>query len=643
MKFKVSKFTKVVLCTMLCLTPVLLTDEVQAKSNGKSLSNEQLASLTVPILQKYEADESGKIWKLDQNKTFAIVANEDNLQNKRLAEVVKLVNAEIMEKNLLQGKALPMVYRKENAVTNDDILITIDRKNPITSESNSDQAYKIEINDQGVRVVGASETAVLYALRTIEQLVIVNDGLVYGTIEDYPNVAERRIHVDCGRKYFSKDWFIRQIREMSYFKMNALQMHFSENLGFRIECETDPLIVSDQYLTKAEVREIIAEANKYGVKIIPSFDSPGHVDQILKVHPEYGQINNKGEHYQRGLDITNQKAMDYIYSLYDEYMELFEGCADFHIGGDEYMEFDRAPFTTEYKSVLDDYAVKTFGEGYSWKDTVANYINELAEHVHSKGFKPRIWNDGIYYGSNYNPQKIEMHKYIGIDFWSQMPWNPSIANLDEFVKHGHDSLYNVNCTFFYYVLRPDKPNDGREQHSFDNLNADKKIYNEWTPGNFQANTLDDTNELIKGASLAIWCDRPNLVGEDVVTDDIANEMRALASKSWNTRSNSIKEFDEFKADYAKLGHVAGFDKNSQLPDAGDIHMVEPALPLQPSTSVEKPVIKPTPLEPAKQIQSEKNENVNTGVANNTVVLWGVVIGAGIVAAVLVLRKRKEIK
>ena len=79
--------------------------------------------------------------------------------------------------------------------------------------------------------------------------------------------------------------------------MNALQIHFSENMGFRIECETDPAIVSDQYLTKVEVREILAEAKKYGIKVIPSFDSPGHVDQILKAHPEYGQVNNSGNQY----------------------------------------------------------------------------------------------------------------------------------------------------------------------------------------------------------------------------------------------------------------------------------------------------------------------------------------------------------
>src|SRR5699024_1532451 len=118
----------------------------------------------------------------------------------------------------------------------------------------------------------------------------------------------------------------------------------------------------------------------------------GHVDQILKAHPEYGQISNKGTHYPSGLDVTNPEAVAYIRSLYDEYMELLEGCTDFHIGGDEYMEFDRGPFTTDYKSVLNDYAKEPLGPDAQWKDVLANYINELAEYVYSKGFKPRVWN-----------------------------------------------------------------------------------------------------------------------------------------------------------------------------------------------------------------------------------------------------------
>ena len=561
-KMNKNNMKRVLMSVMLVSSMTLSSGAIVAKAyNGTSaitertMTNEQLVAATTPILQSYTKDASDKTWVMTKDSKFVIVANEANLKNVRLAEIVKLVNSEFMAKQIISGDAQAMLYNQDGAPT--DITIDIKPVSEITDKTTSKEAYKITIDDTGIHLTGASETAVLYGLRTIEQLTIANNNtLAYGEIVDYPNVAERRIHVDMARKYISKDWFIRQIREMSYFKMNAIQMHFSENLGFRIECETDPSIVSEEHLTKADVREILAEAKKYGVKVIPSFDSPGHVDQILRAHPEYGQVDAYGNHYRSGLDVTNPEAIKYIYSLYDEYME-----------------FDRAPFTTQYKSVLDNYARENIDPNATWKDVIAKYINDLAEHVHEKGFTPRIWNDGIYYGENSyyeKKQMINMHKYIGIDFWSQMSWNYSIAKLQTFLDKGHDTIYNVNASFFYYVLRPSMPNDGRKQHSFDNLNSDKLIFDDWTPGKFQANTIADDNPAIKGASLAIWCDKADVCDEDTITEDIANEMRSLATKAWNTKSNSIISHDQFKANYAKLGHVAAFDKGSTLPDSGSI-------------------------------------------------------------------------
>ena len=578
MKMNTNNMKRMLMSVMLVSSMTLSSGAIVAQAyNGtpaiaeRTMTNEQLVAATTPILQSYTKDASDKTWVMTKDSKFVIVANEANLKNNRLAEIVKLVNSEFMAKKIISSDAQAMLYNQDGAPT--DITIDIKPVSEITDKTTSKEAYKITIDDTGIHLTGASETAVLYGLRTIEQITSVNGALAYGEIVDYPNVAERRIHVDMARKYISKDWFIRQIREMSYFKMNAIQMHFSENLGFRIECETDPSIVSEHHLTKADVREILAEAKKYGVKVIPSFDSPGHVDQILRAHPEYGQVDKYGNHYKSGLDVTNPEAIKYIYSLYDEYMELFKGCTDFHIGGDEYMEFDRAPFTTQYKSVLDNYARENIDPNATWKDVIAKYINDLAEHVHEKGFTPRIWNDGIYYGENswgQNKQMIKMHKYIGIDFWSQMSWNGSIARLQTFLDKGHDTIYNVNASFFYYVLRPSMPDDGRKQHSFDNLNSDKLIFDEWTPGKFQANTIADDNPAIKGASLAIWCDKADVCDEDTITEDIANEMRALATKAWNTKSNSIISHNQFKANYAKLGHVAAFEKGSTLPDSGSI-------------------------------------------------------------------------
>ncbi|MDU4952691.1 MULTISPECIES: family 20 glycosylhydrolase [Clostridium] len=553
---------------------VVHVDELE----NPTLNGKQLSSLVLPIVQSYEVSEKSKSWTMDETTRFVIPKTEEYLSNVRLKEVVELVSAEFLEKQIPTNKEIDKVYDLESKVTSNDVVVTIDKENPITEKSNSDEAYKIEISDKGVKIVAASENAAMYALRTIQHLMINNNNkLTYGTIVDYPNVAERRVHVDMARKYISKDWIIQHIRELSYFKMNAIQLHFSENIGFRIESDFDPAIVSkDGYLTKKEIREILKEAKKYGINVIPSLDTPGHVQHILKVHPEYGQVDKYGNKSTVALDVTNPDAIKYIKGLYKEYMDLFEGCTDFHIGGDEYMEFDRPPFTTQYKSVLDNYAKEKFGQEYTWKDTMANYINDIAAFVHEGGFKPRIWNDGIYYGENSwseNKQQIKMHDYIGIDFWSQMGWNPSIARLETFIKKGHKDIYNVNASFFYYVLRPSKPNDGREQHSFDYLNQDQRIYNEWTPGQFQGNTIDDNSEVIGGASLAIWCDKPDLVTEDVITADISKELRSLASKSWNTSSNKIATIDEFKENYKKLGNVAAFKKGSSLPEVKPVKEV----------------------------------------------------------------------
>ena len=584
MKAKNKRVAALALATALTFSLAAPFTLPQARATGNTSvsmnvrSGEELATLVNPIVQKYTVDDAQQTWVMSSSTRLAVLANQENLENERLAEVVKLVNSEFAEKEIVSSTPFTMVYANEEDVASADVLIKLDTDSSLYDGSESTEAYRIDIGADGVVITAASENAVMYALRTIQNYMVANNGLPYGTIVDYPDVAERRLFVDCGRKYFSKDWFIQTIREMSFLKMNTLQMHFSENLGFRIECETDPAIVSDEYLTKDEVREILAEAQKYGIKVIPSIDSPGHVDQILRAHPEYGQISNKGSHYKSGLDVTNPEAVEYMYSLYDEYMELFEGCTDFHIGGDEYMEFDRAPFTTDYKSVLDAYAKETIGPNAQWKDVLAKYLNDLAAHVYSKGFKPRVWNDGLYYGENgaygETPQIVDMHKYIGIDFWSQMSWNRAIANLQTFIDKGHTDIYNVNSSFFYYVLRNDKPTDGREQHSFDVLNQDKNIFENWTPGKFSSNTIADDHESIRGVAMAIWCDNPTLVTEDVVTEDIADEMRSLASKSWNTQSNATINFEQFKENYQVLGNVAGFEKGSTLPDAGEFQSAE---------------------------------------------------------------------
>ncbi len=538
-------------------------------------TSEEARTLVNPVVQSYEVDPAGEAWSFSAATRLMIEASDANVANERLAEVVKLVNAEFADKNIVSSTPFGMVYGLSEDAAATDVTVDIVPVAEITNQSESGEAYKIEISADGVHVYAASENAAMYALRTLECLAQTTDNaLPCGTIVDWPDLEERRLFVDCGRKYISKDWFIRQIHEMSYMKLNTLDMHFSENLGFRIECETDPAIVSDEYLTKAEVLEILEEARLYGINVIPSIDSPGHVDQILRAHPEYGQIANDGEtHYASGLDVTNEEAVAYMYSIYKEYIDLFKqggATTDISIGCDEYMEFDRAPFTTMYQSVLTDWAHENLGPNYNWTDTLATYINNLAKYCRKNGLEPRVFNDGLYYGEGSSvQQKVEIDPTIGVDFWSQMSWNRSIANLRDLLNRGMEVIYNFNANYGYFVLR----NDSRGA-SFDYDNNLEMWFNDWTPGTFQDNqnigVLADDDPRIKGTAIAIWCDYPDVATEDEITEGIADSLRAMATRSWNVDSNEDMTLDEFMDMTEVLGHAAAWDKGEKLDDPGEI-------------------------------------------------------------------------
>ncbi len=537
-------------------------------------SSQELCELVNPVLQRY-VPATGEAWSFASSSRIVVNATDANLENERLAEVVNLMNAEFAEKELVTG-FLGMVYAPGDSAAASDIVVDVVPVEQITDQTKSAEAYKIEVSATGgVKIYGASENAVMYGLRTIEAIMQTNNGeLPAGEIVDWPNLQERRLFVDCGRKYFSKDWFIRQIHEMAYLKLNTIDMHFSENLGFRIECETDPAIVSEEHLTKAEVLEILEEARLYGIKVIPSIDSPGHVDQILKVHPEYGQIANDGKtHYDRGLDVTNPEAVAYINSIYKEYIDLFKqggATTDISIGCDEYMEFDRYPFTGLYQPVLEKWADENLGVEYSWTDTLATYINNLAEFCRDEGLTPRVFNDGIYYGEGTGyQQKVKIHDWIGVDFWSQMSWNWNIASLQKLVDRGMKDFYNFNANYGYFVLR----NDNRGA-SFDFDDSLERWWNQWRPGDFQdsrnAHVLADDDPRIKGTAIAIWCDYPNVATEEEVAQGISKELRAMASRSWNVASNRNMNLDEFKALTEQLGHDGAWDMGQKLPSSGEI-------------------------------------------------------------------------
>ena len=86
-----------------------------------------LAALVNPVVQKYELAKKSGTWTMTADTRFAVASDQENIENERLAEVVKLINSEFAEKGLVSSSPLAMVYANEEDTQPADILITLDK------------------------------------------------------------------------------------------------------------------------------------------------------------------------------------------------------------------------------------------------------------------------------------------------------------------------------------------------------------------------------------------------------------------------------------------------------------------------------------------------------------------------------------
>src|SRR5699024_3398579 len=217
-----------------------------------------------------------------------------------------------------------------------------------------------------------------------------------------------------------------------------------------------------------------------GIEIIPDLDSPGHLKQLLQEHPKWQlQIkDNQGKLTSDpcALNICNEDAVQFILSLYKEYMSLFSSSKYFHIGGDEFVDFDKIDNYPE----LTTYAKEHFGPQAEAIDTYVNFVNQIIAEMNSWGFIPRIWNDGFFRLDR--KEVVLLSKNVEITYWTK--WHPMMAPVSTFIEKGY-KVINFNDNYFYYVLGE---NAGYIYPTFE------KIMNEWEPNMFAQQQIVSLNK-----------------------------------------------------------------------------------------------------------------------------------------------------
>ena len=498
-----------------------------------------------PNVQSYTKDSD--TFTLPKKSRLLVVSNEKSLNNEVLLRDLKRASSQLADRSVLSEAPQIVFGTLENAADN-DIIVKMGTNPDLTGKND---AYAVDIKNN-ITISAEDETGIYYGLTSVIQMLIEGDNvLTKGNIVDYSDVEDRSFHLDCARKFFTKDWIISLIKDLSWQKYNSIQIHFSENEGFRLQSDTLEAIdgfqyVNNQYLTKQDMLEIIQVANEYHIEVIPSLDSPGHLGAVLRYLPsDYSCASlfpYDGRRAQCFNIFTNDEARGFLIDLMTEFIDFFSeaGCKKFNIGGDEFLEKFSNFSNEQYVQIME-------------------YFNEVSAIVKSKGMTPRTWNDGVMYG-NYTGYKLDPD--IEICYWAA-PQN--CASIEKFVQNGN-KVINFSDIYMYYVLS-----------SWWLQNAcpeGDRIYREWNPGKFstlQGGIPQTYNKpyanFIKGGSYAIWCDSPNYMTQDSVANNIFYRTRATAYKMWNT-SDSMPEYADVKKAFDKIGRVPGY--KSVLPEPGQV-------------------------------------------------------------------------
>ncbi len=206
--------------------------------------------------------------------------------------------------------------------------------------------YTIDVGKDGIVIRGASKGAVLYGVFTLNQLMMgdvcmTTQKKVQGIyINDRPRFGYRAFMLDPARHFLPKEAVKFFIDHMAQFKYNVLQLHLTDDQGWRINIEKYPQLASKEHYTKEDLKEIIRYAEERNITVIPEMDVPGHTSAILAAFPEFKCENNKDVKIEVGKSVNMMlcASVNEIYTVMDDIiMEIAEifPAEYIHLGGDE--------------------------------------------------------------------------------------------------------------------------------------------------------------------------------------------------------------------------------------------------------------------------------------------------------------------
>ena len=158
---------------------------------------------------------------------------------------------------------------------------------------NENQAYRLTVNNNFVRMEATTNTGLFYATQSLKQLFrhsfLSNKGEIVipcMTITDWPNFKIRAWQDDISRgPIVSMDYLKRLIPQMAECKLNAFSLYTEHT--FKTQCHPD--IAPIDAFTAEEIKELEEFCRPYHIQIIGNQQCFGHFEETL-CNPFYSDL-----------------------------------------------------------------------------------------------------------------------------------------------------------------------------------------------------------------------------------------------------------------------------------------------------------------------------------------------------------------
>ena len=210
-------------------------------------------------------------------------------------------------------------------------------------ESLAAQQYRISVCAKGIEVRAGAEAGAKAALQTLRQIGMQSDGRGFRFVEisDEPDLPVRGFMLDISRcKVPKMSELSRLIDMLALFKYNRLELYTEHTYAF----EGHELVWGDSSpLTKAAIKKLSQICRTAGIELVPNMNGLGHMERWLR-YPKYAYLAESKAPFVDPLGTVrkypttlypDQKALDFMDSLYAQFLPNFGDTNFFNIGGDE--------------------------------------------------------------------------------------------------------------------------------------------------------------------------------------------------------------------------------------------------------------------------------------------------------------------